>query len=248
MKKLRVLIFKKIKFYDFNRKDFNKIIKKKGLFLFPSGPGLSTLESQPAYSKALINADYVFFDSGYFILLLKILKKIVVNKFSGFIFLQMFLNYLKNNKNTKILSIDPNINSSKLNINLFKRIGLNKKNIINYIAPTYNSKNINDKKLLKVIKEKKPEYILINIAGGKQEILGLYIRNKYKYKCTILCTGAAIAYFTGNQAPINFFFDKFYLGWLVRIVFNPSIFLIRYIKTFKLFFIVFKNNVIIKHI
>ena len=79
-----------------------------------------------------------------------------------------------------------------------------------------------DKKLLKLVNKKKPDFIIINIGGGKQEILGLYLK-KLKNKVTILCTGGAIS-FTGDQAPINNFIDKYYLGWLIRFIYNPIVF------------------------
>jgi len=59
--------------------------------------------------------------------------------------------------------------------------------------------------------------------------LGLYIKKNLKFKTTILCTGGAISFFTGDQAPINTFIDKFYLGWFIRLIFNPLVFLKRYV-------------------
>ena len=91
-----------------------------------------------------------------------------------------------------------------------------------------------DKKLLDIIKKKKPDYILTNIGGGVQEVLGLYLKKNLKYKSTILCTGAAISFFTGDQAPINSFIDKYYLGWFVRLIFNPYIFFRKYMIGLKL--------------
>ena len=82
-----------------------------------------------------------------------------------------------------------------------------------YIAPKYDPKKIQDKKLIKRISVLKPEIIIINIGGGIQEILGFYLKNNLKYKPMIICTGAAIAYLTTDQAPINDFIDKIYLGW-----------------------------------
>ena len=75
---------------------------------------------------------------------------------------------------------------------------------------------------------------MTNIGGGKQEILGLYLKSNLKIKTTILCTGAAISFFTKDQAPINSFIDKFYLGWFVRLIFNPLIFSKRYLYSLKL--------------
>jgi len=235
--------FKGIIFKNFQDKNFKKIIEKKGLFLFPSGPGLSSIEKEIPYLKALKNADYNFFDSGYFVLLLKYFKKIDVNKFSGYLFIKLFLEYIKKNNNKKLFLVDPNIRLSVSNTKLFNKIGVSKKNINNYIAPHYDSKSISDKRLLDIVKNIKPDYILLNIGGGTQEILGLYIKNNINFKCTIMCTGAAISFFTGDQAPINVFFDKIYLGWLIRIIFNPSVFLPRYLKTLKLINIVLNNNI-----
>ena len=235
--------FKGIVFKNFQSKNFKKIIKKKGLFLFPSGPGLSSIEKEIPYLKALKNADYNFFDSGYFVLLLKYFKKINVNKFSGYLFIKLFLEYIKKNNNKKLFLVDPNIRLSVSNTKLFNKIGVLKKNINNYIAPQYNSKSISDKRLLNIVKKIKPDCILLNIGGGTQEILGLYIKNNINFKCTIMCTGAAISFFTGDQAPINTFFDKIYLGWLIRIIFNPHVFLLRYLKSIKLMSIVLNNSI-----
>ena len=85
--------------------------------------------------------------------------------------------------------------------------------------------------LIKLIKKYKPKYIIINIGGEILEILGLFIKNNINYKISIICTGAAIAFLTKKQAPINDFIDKFYLGWLIRIMFNPKKSLIRTIKS-----------------
>tara|TARA_B100000161_G_scaffold257331_1_gene221168 strand:- start:1545 stop:2279 length:735 start_codon:yes stop_codon:yes gene_type:complete len=226
------IIFKKIKFSNIEVKNFNKCIAKKGLFVFPAGPGLASLEKSDKYYESIREADFVFFDSGFFVLLLKIFKNINVNKFSGYKFLNLFLNYLKKNKHKSIFCIDPNLKFSKSNKNYFKNLGIKK--IYNYLAPIYEEKNLTDKKLLRQIKKVKPDFILTNIGGGRQEILGLYLKNNLKIKTTILCTGAAISFFTKDQAPINNFIDKFYLGWFVRLIFNPLIFSKRYLHGLRL--------------
>ena len=67
---MKQIIFKKIKFLNIKDSDFNQIIKKNGLFLFPSGPGLSTILYEKKYHNSLKKADFVFLDSGFFVLLL----------------------------------------------------------------------------------------------------------------------------------------------------------------------------------
>jgi UDP-N-acetyl-D-mannosaminuronic acid transferase (WecB/TagA/CpsF family) len=94
-----------------------------------------------------------------------------------------------------------------------------------------------------MINFQKPKYVIINLGGNTQEVLGYYLKQNLKYKPVIICSGAAISFFTQKQAPISNFIDKLYLGWLVRILFNPKVFLPRYLKAIKLLFIVLNNKV-----
>lgn len=243
---IKEIIFKGINFKNYNKNEIKKIIENKGLFVLPSGPGLSNINNDKVYLKALQKSDQVLLDSGYFVLLLKIIKNISVNKISGYIFFKYLIRYLKKKNSKKIICIDPNKELSKNNNNFLINNGLNKKKLIHYVAPNYNIIKIKDLKLVKLIKKTKPDYIIINIGGGVQEILGYYLKVKFNNRLRIFCTGAAISYFTGDQAPLNKFFDKYYLGWLLRIFYNPKNFLIRYIKAFKLFFIVKNTKIIIK--
>ncbi len=239
------VVFKKIKFNNIDPSKFKKYITKNGLFVFPAGPALASIKKSKIYYNSLLKADFVFFDSGFFVLLLKIFKNINVYKFSGYKFLSLFFNYIKKNKKKTIFSIDPNLNFSKSNKLYLKRLGIKK--VDNYLAPKYNTKNLSDRKLLKLLKKTKPNFIIINIGGGIQEILGLYLKKNLKFKVSILCTGGAISFFTGDQAPINDFIDKYFLGWLVRLFFNPIIFFNRYIFGLRLIPMVVFNEIKVKH-
>ena len=239
------IIFKKITFNNLDYKKFSKIISKKGFFVFPAGPALATIQNSNIYHKAIQKADLVFFDSGFFVLLLKIFKNIDVDKFSGFKFLNLFFAYLKRNKSKSVLCIDPNSKFSKSNKSYLKKLGIKK--TYNFLAPKYDPNNLSDKKLLKLINKSKPNFIMTNIGGGTQEVLGLYLKKNLKFKTTILCTGGAISFFTGDQAPINTFVDKFYLGWLVRLIFNPITFFKRYIIGLKLIPMVISSKIKIIH-
>ena len=226
------VIFKRIIFNNIYDKNFKKYIVKKGLFVFPAGPALASISHSNEYYDSIRKADLVFFDSGFFVLLLKLFKNISVNKFSGYKFLNLFFNHLKKNKNKSVFCIDPNLKFCKSNKNFLKKLGVKK--VYNYLAPNYEIKNFSDRKLLNKIKKVNPDFILTNIGGGKQEILGLYLKKNLKTKTTILCTGAAISFFTRDQAPINSLIDKLYLGWFVRLIFNPFIFFKRYLYGLKL--------------
>ena len=238
---IKKIIFKKVTFFNIKDNEISSLFNIDGLFVFPSGPNLSEMRIGSEYHLSLKKADYVFFDSGFFVLLLKLFKGINVNKVSGYKFLNYFFKHLSKTKNKSIFCIDPDKNTSIINKKFLNKLGA--KNVYSYVAPIYNEYNINDKKLLKSISLKKVDYILTNIGGGKQEILGNFLKKNLKYKTSIFCTGGAISYFTGHQAPINNFFDKLYLGWLIRILFSPRIFLIRYLKSFKLLFVIIFSNI-----
>ena len=109
---MKNIIFNKIKFINVKFEELDKIIQSNSLLVFPSGPGLSTIDEEDEYYQALKKADYVFFDSGYLCLILRIIKNIYVSKLSGFLFLKKLIQNLKNSK-FKILLVDPNSESSK---------------------------------------------------------------------------------------------------------------------------------------
>lgn len=237
----RNIIFKKITFNNLNYKNFDKFIIKKGLFVFPAGPALVNIEKSKKYYESIKKADLVFFDSGFFVLLLKIFKNVGVDKFSGYKFLRLFFDYLKKNKKKKVFCIDPNLKFSKSNKIFLKNLGLKK--VYNYLAPEYDIDNLFDKKLLNLIKKTKPNFILTNIGGGKQEVLGFYLKKNLKFNTTILCTGGAISFFTRDQAPINTLIDELYLGWFLRLIFNPLVFFKRYLYGLRLIPMVIFNKI-----
>jgi len=68
---VKKIIFKDIIFSNIQDHQIVKFFKKKSLFVFPSGPNLSELKFNSKYYMSLKKADYVFFDSGFFVLLLK---------------------------------------------------------------------------------------------------------------------------------------------------------------------------------
>ncbi len=238
MKKIEFL---DVKFYEIKDNEIEGILNEGGLFCFPSGPALSSIDKNPIYHNSLIEADYNFFDSGYFVLLLRFLKNIKVKKYSGYKFIYNFLNLIKLKKINHIFLIEPNIDIANTNKSYFNKISSIK--LENYIAPYYDVSNINEENLINLLEKNKPKFIMINLGGGVQEVLGSYLKKKLSYVPAIMCTGAAMSFFTKKQAPINTFFDKLFLGWLIRIIFNPKIFFMRYFLGFGLLKHVLMNKI-----
>ena len=90
---MKKITFKKIVFLSLNDNELQNVMQKEGLFVFPSAPGLASIENEKKYYNSLKQADYVFFDSSFFVILLNIFKNIKVKRLSGYKFLKYFLNF-----------------------------------------------------------------------------------------------------------------------------------------------------------
>ncbi len=223
-----IINFKGIKFYNYDFAKLFTMIDEGGYLVAPAASALINISDDKKYHDALKQSDIAILDSGFFCILLRIFKGKKVSKYSGYLFLKNFLN-LNFSQEIKFLSIDPNQEDSKANKSYLESKNIT--NLKNYVAPQYINEDIIDNNLLEEINRFQPRYIIINLSGGTQELLAQYIKKNIKYKPSILCTGAAIAFLTKRQAPINDFIDKLYLGWLVRIFFNPKKALLRTLRS-----------------
>lgn len=229
-----IIFFRDIKFYNISpKKVLDKMIDEGGYLVAPAASSLQTINNNRLYYRALKDSTVAILDSGFFCILLRIFNKVKVNKLSGYLLMKSFLSKTSIKKK-RILLINPDVNESKINYRFLKK----KKflNINSYIAPQYNAPHLlDDHKLIKVIKNLKPDIILINISGEKQEILARFIHKKIQNKkISIFCLGAAIGFFTGIQGTVTVLTDKFYLGWLVRWLTQPLKYCPRVFNSFKL--------------
>ena len=221
--------FKEIKFFSGNYSEIKKEFDKGGVLVAPAASALANIDNDKKYYSALKQANIAILDSGFFCILLRLFRLKRVKKFSGYLFLRTFLENFKNQN--KIFFIDPSRISSITNSNYLRSQKIS--NFKSYIAPDYKGHHF-DLKLIKNLNQYKPRYIIINLGGGTQEPLAIYIKKKIKFKSSIMCTGAAIAFMTGEQAPINKLIDKIYLGWATRIIWKPNLYLKRILKSFKI--------------
>lgn len=205
-----------------------------GLFLAPSGPGLAELGQNPHYDAAVQNADINLIDSGYLALLWKQRTGNSLQRHSGLKFINALINAPVFKQNSRQLWVVPDNEHQAATAKylLNQDIGLHAQHF--YQAPYYQGFPIEDSSLLKVIRERRPDYVILTIAGGKQEVLGHWLRDKLDYEPSIICIGAAIAFLSGKQANIPKWADRIYIGWLLRILRNPKEFLPRYWNARKL--------------
>jgi N-acetylglucosaminyldiphosphoundecaprenol N-acetyl-beta-D-mannosaminyltransferase len=108
-----------------------------------------------------------------------------------------------------------------------------------YIAPRYPAQ-VRDDALLAKIESSQPAHVVVGIGGGVQEKLGLFLKENLRTRPAIHCIGAALAFLTGDQPPIPMWADRFYLGWLLRLLRHPRVFGPRYAAALRLPFLIFR--------
>lgn len=223
-----------------------KLLKAGKLMHIPSGPGLATINKDKRYKRAIQSGDFAIPDSGYFVLLLRILKNVKIKKYSGHSFLKDFFTRENFNKGDLFL-VDPNKSESKINNDFLNKIGIPISNDYHFVAPIYDKGEIKDKILLDKLESLKikPKFIMINLGSNVQEPLGCFIKSNLSYKVGIFGSGAAISFFTGTQVPISSTVDSLGLGWLWRCISNPKKFIPRYFAAFYLILIVIKEDYIL---
>ena len=79
-----------ISFISGGYQESKKKLDRGALMVVPSAPGLATVGKNLRYTEAVQNADIAIPDSGYMVLLIRLIKGIKINKFSGYDFLKNF--------------------------------------------------------------------------------------------------------------------------------------------------------------
>ena len=241
---MRIISIFNIKFIDAHPYEIIDEIKNGAFITAPAAPALAMINDDKKYLASLKGSDFAIFDSGFLCICLLILKGIRVKKLSGLSLIRFFLKTIQNLEKNSIFLINPSHHDGEANKKLLKNYGYLLQDKFQYTAPYYKKTKIEDIKLLKIIDKLKPKYIVINIGGGTQEILALYIRKNLRFcKPALICTGAAMAFLNGKQAAIPPLFDTVYMGWLLRCLYNPKRFVSRYLYGFKLLPIIIKEEV-----
>jgi len=233
-----------VSFYDGDLAGACKRAAKGGLITAPSGPGLAQdLMGCAEYRRALEMSDLVLADSGLLCLWKKWVKRKPLTRISGLVFLKAILKQTAWEKNATFW-IMPDPKQASANANWLKKtfgVRLNESAI--YIAPKYEKKGtILDRPLLSQIEKERPDSIFIQVGGGVQERLGLFLKENLSYTPSIFCTGAALAFLSGEQVKIPKWADSLFLGWLLRCFHQPKVFIPRYLRAFRLVFLLAKHG------
>ncbi len=214
-------------------------IAKGGYMVVPAAPALVTMPNDPCYSEALIKSDMAIADSRYMTLLWLLLRGQIVRRISGLSFLQEFIKLPDLRKPKVLFLVDPSDEDALANKRYLESIGISLSPGFSYVAPFYGN-TVEDGELVQLLGRLRPKYILLNIGGGTQEKLALYLIENLIYRPAIICTGAAIAFLSGKQAPIPVCADCIGLGWLYRCFDKPKKFIPRYLSALSLFMLMLR--------
>ena len=209
-----------------------------GLLVVPAAPALVKLSEDEEYRRALVSADMAIADSGAMVLLWKIFTGRSVERISGLKFLKRLVARLVSHSDERVLWIVPSEHAHEKTIAWLRSVNLTASADF-YIAPRYVAQ-VRDDPLVAKIDNHPPVHVVIGIGGGVQEKLGLYLKENLRARPAIHCIGAALAFLTGDQPPIPMWADRFYLGWLLRLLRQPRVFGPRYLSAMKLPLLIFR--------
>jgi exopolysaccharide biosynthesis WecB/TagA/CpsF family protein len=215
------------------------MFQRGGFLVAPSGTCFARLREDERYRRAMLAADLAIADSGLMVVLWRLLRRENVQRISGLKYLKHLLENLKGERNGKIFWVLPTEGAQQKLFDWSRREAFSTKSENCYVAPRYGS-DVEDRDLLALIEQHRPADVIIAIGSGSQEKLGYYLRENLSYRPAIHCVGAALGFITGDQAAIPDWADRFYLGWVWRLLAQPRIFIPRLSRGVELPWLIWK--------
>jgi N-acetylglucosaminyldiphosphoundecaprenol N-acetyl-beta-D-mannosaminyltransferase len=209
-------------------------MEQGGLLVVPAAPALKDLATDAGYREALVNADLTLADSAFMVLIWNYMEKDSMRRLSGLEYLRELLHRTDVREPGNTVWIKASQASATRNVQWLERQGINVPEKCIYVAPIY-GREIDDTVLLELLERIRPRHVVVTIGGGTQERLGLYLKRRLSFGPAIHCTGAAIAFLSGDQVRIPMWADRFYLGWFFRALSQPMTYVPRYWGARKLF-------------
>lgn len=199
----------------------------RGLLVVPAAPALVNIQYDAGYRDALLRADMAIADSGFMVLLWRLLRRTGIRRVSGLVYLKELLARPDVQSRGATLFVLPSDRSKEKALGWLREQQFQIADDDTYVAPFY-GKFEADETLLALTRRQRPRHIVIGLGGGVQERVGLYLRDQLDYRPAIHCIGAALGFLTGDQKPIPPWADRLYLGWLLRLARNPKLYLKRF--------------------
>jgi UDP-N-acetyl-D-mannosaminuronic acid transferase (WecB/TagA/CpsF family) len=210
-----------------------------GYVVVPAAPNLVRLTSDRDFRTAVTEADMAIADSGFMVLLWRLMENAPITRISGLTYLKQLLQNSKLKERGQTYWVMPSEEADVRTRAWLNERGFEVSRDDTYLAPVY-GRTVEDPDLGQLIGARRPAHIIIGIGGGPQEKLARYLRNRLPYRPAIHCIGAAIGFLTGDQVQIPTWADHLYLGWLFRSLSQPKVFVPRFWSARKLPWLIWK--------
>jgi UDP-N-acetyl-D-mannosaminuronic acid transferase (WecB/TagA/CpsF family) len=227
-----------IKFFGgTSREAVAEIIRSGGLLVAPAAPSMITLCRDEDYRRALLSADLAIADSGFMVLLWKLFTGENVPRISGLEHVKRLLEHESVRQARSVLWVVATDASRNRLLDFLAGERVRPPDV--YVAPTY-ARPVQDEKLLEIVRQIRPQHIVVAVGGGMQDKLGQYLLEQIDHRPAVHCIGAALGFLTGDQVRIPDWADKYYVGWLFRSLAQPKVFVPRFWSARKLPWLVWK--------
>ena len=211
-----------------------ELARQGGLVVCPSAPVLLAMTEDAETRQALLESRLALTDSGFMVLLWNLWQSDTVRRLSGLEYLKRLLDEPEMARPEASFWIMPNEEVLSKSRAWLRQKGHPVPDSNFYLAPIYPAGSIADEELLHRLREAKPKHVFLAIGGGTQERLGAYLQRQLPPETSIHCIGAAIAFLSGAQVNIPTWADQARLGWLLRCLSAPHIFIPRYLRALRL--------------
>lgn len=198
-----------------------------GVIVAPSGTCFTRLQEDPIYRAAMLSADTVLPDSGFMVLLWRLIRREQTSRISGLAYFRALIPALARGERETTFWVLPNERAQTKLLSWARGQQIPVSAATSYIAPMYGV-DAQDPELVRMIEQQRPDHIVVALSGGVQEKLGTYLRESLSYRPAIHCIGAALGFVTGDQKPIPEWADRLYAGWFLRLARNPRLYFRRF--------------------
>ena len=202
------------------------VSRNGGVLVVPAAPALVRLQHDSVYREAVRRADVAIPDSGLMVLTWALLGRGKLQRISGLAYLLRLIEEPTFAAPNLAFFVLPSNEARGKLLHWCQRRNRTVTAADCYVAPHY-PLAVSDPQLLEIVRQRQVRHIVIAIGNGPQEKLGIYLRDNLPYRPAIHCIGAALGFLTGDQVAIPDWADRFYLGWLLRLLAQPRIFIPR---------------------
>jgi len=222
-----------------SREAVEQITRSGGLLVAPAAPSLVNLCRDADYRRALLASDLAIADSGFMMLLWKFFTGERVPRISGLEHVKRLLENESVRQADATLWVVPTEMAREKLLHFLHRSGLPTTEAEVYVAPKY-ARPVEDETLIGIVENRRPKHVIIAVGGGVQDKLGLYLLERLNFRPAIHCIGAALGFLTGDQVRIPDWADRYYLGWFLRSLAQPRVFVPRFWSARKLPWLIWK--------